>query len=80
MSITHRRHHVVPRLHLRGFATPQKRLTQLDLSTGDQRNVSTTGAAVIRDFYTVVLPDGTRTDAWERWLEQQPLVQRVRDH
>lgn len=41
---------------------------QLDLRTGDRREISVTDAAVIRDFYTVVLPDGTRTDAWEQWL------------
>jgi hypothetical protein len=65
-----RRHHVVPRLHLRGFATPDNRLAQIDLDTGRRRDVSISDAAVIRDFYTVVLPDGTRTDAWERWLSE----------
>jgi Protein of unknown function (DUF4238) len=64
------RHHVVPRLHLRGFATPDKRLTQIDLDTGGRREVSIGDAAVIRDFYTVVLLDGTRTDAWEQWLSE----------
>ena len=65
-----RRHHVVPRLHLRGFATPDGRITQIDLDTGRRREVSISDAAVIRDFYTVVTPDGTRTDAWERWLSE----------
>lgn len=41
---------------------------QLDLRTGDRRKIGVTDAAVIRDFYTIVLPDGTRTDAWEQWL------------
>jgi hypothetical protein len=43
-------------------------LSQLDVSTGQKREVSIKDAAVIRDFYTVVLPDGSRTDAWEQWL------------
>lgn len=65
-----RRHHVVPRLHLRGFATPDSRIAQIDLDTGRRREVSISDAAVIRDFYTVVTPDGARTDAWERWLSE----------
>ncbi len=64
------RHHTVPRLHLRGFASPKGMLVQLDLSTGDRRDVSVGDATVIRDFYTIVLPDGTRTDAWEQWLSE----------
>ena len=64
------RHHTVPRLHLRGFASTKGMLVQLDLSTGDRRDVSVGDATVIRDFYTLVLPDGTRTDAWEEWLSE----------
>lgn len=64
------RHHTVPRLHLRGFASTKGMLVQLDLSTGDRRDVSVGDATVIRDFYTLVLPDGTRTDAWEQWLSE----------
>lgn len=64
------RHHVVPKLHLRGFAGVDGRIIQLDLDTGRRREVSITDAAVIRNFYTVVLPDGTVTDAWERWLSE----------
>ena len=64
------RHHVVPRLHLRGFADADGRIIQLDLDTGRRREVSVTDAAVVKNFYTVVLPDGTVTDAWERWLSE----------
>lgn len=63
-----KRHHVVPRLHLRGFADPEGRIIQLDLDNGRRREVSLTDAAVIKNFYTVILPDGTMSDAWERWL------------
>lgn len=77
-----RRHHVVPRLHLRGFADHDGRIVQLDLDNGRRREVSVTDAAVIKDFYTVVLPDGTVTDAWERWLSETegeiaPALQRA---
>ena len=78
------RHHVVPRLHLRGFADADGRIVQLDLDTGRRREVSVADAAVIRNFYTVVLPDGTTTDAWERWLsdvenEIAPALRRAID-
>lgn len=78
------RHHVVPRLHLRGFADADGRIIQLDLDTGHRREVSVTDAAVIRNFYTVVLPDGSVTDAWERWLsdvenEIAPALRRAID-
>jgi hypothetical protein len=63
-------HHVVPRLHLRGFATPEGRIAMLDLDTGRRREVGIADAAVISNFYTVVLPDVTRTDAWEQWLSE----------
>jgi len=63
-----RRHHFVPRMHLRRFASPEKKVVQLDIESGRRRPVSVTDAAVIRDFYTVTVPDGTKTDAWERWL------------
>jgi len=78
------RHHVVPRLHLRGFADVERRIMQLDLDTAHRREVSVTDAAVIRNFYTVVLPDGSVTDAWERWLsdvenEIAPALRRAID-
>ncbi|ASR56461.1 DUF4238 domain-containing protein [Cellulomonas sp. PSBB021] len=70
VSVSNRRqrHHVVPRLHLRGFADADGRIVQLDLDSGLRQEVSVTDAAVIRNFYTLVLPDGSVTDAWERWL------------
>jgi hypothetical protein len=68
VSKRRRRHHTVPRFHLRGFASTDDKLVQLDVSTGQTSEVSVTDAAVIRDFYTVVLPDGSRSDAWEQRL------------
>lgn len=76
------RHHTVPRLHLRGFATAGDMLVQLDLDTGRRTDVSVGDATVIKNFYTIILPDGTRSDAWEDWLsdietEIAPAVQRA---
>jgi len=56
----------VPRFHLRGFANENQMLRQIDLQTGTYRNVSIGDAAVIKDFYTVELEDGTRSDEWEK--------------
>ena len=57
-------------------------LVQLDVTSGRRRDVSVTDAAVIKDFYTIVLSDGTRSDAWETWLadlenEIAPAVRRA---
>lgn len=68
MGKRQQRHHVIPRLHLRGFADENNMLMQLDVTTGRRRIISISNAAVIRDFYTVMLPDGSRSDAWELWL------------
>lgn len=74
----------MPRLHLRGFTNGDGRIIQLDLDTSHRREVSLTDAAVIKNFYSVVLPDGTVTDAWERWLsdvenEIAPALRRAID-
>ncbi len=45
-------------------------LVQYDVNTGSRTDVSIADATVARNFYTVVLPDGTRSDAWERSLSQ----------
>lgn len=63
-----RRHHTVPRFHLRGFASDDGMLRQVDLITGDQRRVSIADASVLKDFYTILLDDGSRSDVWERRL------------
>lgn len=41
---------------------------QLDLDSGERRNVNVANAAVRRDFYTVLLADGTRSSDWEQRL------------
>ncbi|UOR02394.1 DUF4238 domain-containing protein [Leucobacter allii] len=53
---------------MKGFSAQEKRIEQLDLSNGRRRTIGIADAAVVRDFYTIILPDGTRSDAWEDWL------------
>jgi Protein of unknown function (DUF4238) len=65
-----RRHHTVPRFHLQGFASAEGILRQIDLRTGEHRPVSIGDASVVKDFYTVVLDDGTRSDVWEERLAE----------
>lgn len=77
-----RRHHVVPRFHLRGFADENQMLAQIDLETGYRTDVSIGDAALIKNFYTVELHDGTRSDEWEKRFAQvesiaAPLVRRL---
>jgi hypothetical protein len=60
------RHHTVPRFHLRGFASEDGLLRQVDLRTGTRRSVSISDASVVKNFYTVELDDGKRSDLWEQ--------------
>ena len=61
-----KRQHTVSRFYLRGFADDRGRLHRFDL--GEQRTipVSANDATVIKDFYTVSLPDGSRSDLFEQ--------------
>jgi len=45
-------------------------LRQIDLRTGEHRPVSIGDASVMKDFYTVVLDDGSRSDGWEERLAE----------
>jgi hypothetical protein len=65
VNLVHRQH-VVSNFYLRGFADDRKQVRRVELP-GDRRyNVATNNASVIKDFYTITLPDGTRSDAFER--------------
>ncbi len=60
-----RRQHVVSKFYLRGFADENEQIKRVALP-GDQSHVlSLSNASVIKDFYTITLPDGTRSDAIE---------------
>jgi len=74
----------VPRFHLRGFASDGGQLRQIDLDSGRQALVSIDDATVVKDFYTVVLADGTHSDVWETRLADleaavAPAVRRAID-
>lgn len=43
---------------------------RIALDTGVQHPLSVVNAAVIKNFYSVTLPDSSVSDAWERWLSQ----------
>jgi len=69
------RHHTVPRFHLRGFADKDDMLRQIDLRNATRTPVSVGDASVVKNFYTVVLEGGTRSDLWERkFAELENLV------
>lgn len=77
-------HHTVPRLHLRGFADVDEQLVQIDVLTGAEREVSVSNASVRKNFYTITMPDGTRSDAWEERLSDvesavAPAIRRAID-
>ena len=74
----------MPRFHLRGFASDGGQLRQIDLDSGRQALVSIDDATVVKDFYTVVLADGTHSDVWETRLADweaavAPAVRRAID-
>lgn len=61
-----RRQHVVPQFYLKGFANGSSQVRRVTLP-GDQAHLlSTSDAGVIKDFYTITLPDGSQSDIFER--------------
>lgn len=61
-----RRQHLVSRFYLKGFANAAGQLRRV-LLPGDRAHLTNVDdASVIKDFYTVDLSDGTRTDLFER--------------
>ncbi|MBD2896226.1 hypothetical protein amrb99_51700 [Actinomadura sp. RB99] len=60
-----RRQHVVSQFYLKGFANDSSRVARVTLPGDEQLILSTSDAGVIKDFYTITLPDGTRSDAFE---------------
>lgn len=61
-----RRQHVVSQFYLKGFANEASQLRRVVLPGGSNSHiVSTSDASVIKDFYTVTLPDGSQSDMFE---------------
>lgn len=65
-----RRQHVVSRFYLNGFATTGGRVRRVRLPGDDNRELSTKDVAVLRDFYTIELPDGTKSDVFEKLFSE----------
>ncbi|MEU0083644.1 DUF4238 domain-containing protein [Streptomyces sp. NPDC006274] len=66
MSNRVRRQHTVSRFYLNGFADDAGRIRRVSLP-GDPAPILSTGdASVIKDFYTVTLPDGSLSDFFEK--------------
>lgn len=61
-----RRQHVVSRFYLKGFANGGSRVRRVTLPGKPSHFLSTGDASVIKDFYTITLPDGTQSDMFER--------------
>ncbi|GAB3668833.1 hypothetical protein GCM10027596_40210 [Nocardioides korecus] len=65
-----RRQHTVSQFYLKGFANDGGRLSRQELDDGPLVTMSTADASVIKDFYTLELPDGTQSDMFERFFGQ----------
>ncbi|MFB9902860.1 DUF4238 domain-containing protein [Allokutzneria oryzae] len=61
-----RRQHVVSKFYLNEFADDRGRIQRVELPGTHRHCMATTNASVVKDFYTLTLPDGTRSDAFER--------------
>lgn len=65
-----RRQHVVSQFYLKGFANDASRVKRVDLPGKPAIVMSTSDATVIKDFYTIELPDGTPSDIFEQFFSQ----------
>ncbi|MDX8029397.1 DUF4238 domain-containing protein [Lentzea sp. BCCO 10_0856] len=65
-----RRQHVVSQFYLKGFANEANQLRRVVLPGDKSHIVSSSDASVIRDFYTVTLPDGSQSDIFERTFSE----------
>jgi Protein of unknown function (DUF4238) len=60
-----RRQHVVSKFYLRGFAKDQRIVRRVELPGDNICDQSITDATVVKDIYSITLPDGTVSDAFE---------------
>ncbi|MEV6058312.1 DUF4238 domain-containing protein, partial [Streptomyces sp. NPDC052107] len=61
-----RRQHTVSKFYLKGFADQSGGIRRVSLPGEPSIVLSIRDASVIKDFYTVTLPDGSLSDAFER--------------
>lgn len=61
-----KRQHTVSKFYLRGFASNTGIIMRYDLEERRSVPLSLTDASVVKDFYTVTLPDGSLSDIFEK--------------
>lgn len=65
-----RRQHTVSKFYLRGFADERGQVARIALSGEPRVRLSIRDATVIKDFYSVELPGGERSDMFERMFSE----------
>lgn len=65
-----RRQHVVSNFYLREFADERSQVRRIVLPGDKQHDVGTHNASVVKDFYTITLPDDTRSDYFEKFFSE----------
>jgi hypothetical protein len=61
-----KRQHTVSKFYLRGFANETGSVMRYDVEERQSVPLSVNDASVIKDFYTVALPDGSLSDMFEK--------------
>jgi hypothetical protein len=65
-----RRQHTVSKFYLRGFADEREQLSRVALPGTPRVRLSIRDATVIKDFYSVELPGGERSDMFEKMFSE----------
>ncbi|MFI6319827.1 DUF4238 domain-containing protein [Nonomuraea sp. NPDC050556] len=65
-----RRQHIVSNFYLREFADERNQVWRVVLPGDKQHEVGTHNASVTKDFYTITLPDGTKSDFFEKYFSE----------
>jgi hypothetical protein len=65
-----RRQHVVSNFYLREFADERSQVRRVVLPGDKQHDVGTHNASVVKDFYTITLPDGSPSDYFEKFFSE----------
>src|ERR1019366_8311297 len=63
-----RRHHYLPQMYFRGFADEAEQVCVFDRKDNKYLHQGVVNTAEKKDFYTIIGPDGQKTDAVEQML------------
>jgi hypothetical protein len=66
MEKRRKRQHTVSKFYIRGFANEQLQTMRVELPGDRSHAMTINDASVIKDFYTIDLPDGSKSDYFER--------------